>query len=365
MKSILRLSIIVLLAVLGSVLSAADSAQIDAEMKRVETLSRALDDSGVAGVLATVLPCPLIRSQYYADKIAVREPERRALEQAKRDFGLKLARSLDGLGIQLQKRTDSADRASQATLLLDLAAWVQAAPGYGNYLLFSRCESLATVPLAYLTADLDYPLASVATLRGRIVPVAVERAFRVAVLNGEAAKPFIGALSGTDSAQDDQMQMAWSKGWHTMADSFKPRGVTISQWRRDALPEELAFFLDDEHAPEPFTTVNLWALKRHNTLIFGQRDVQVRNVDEFMLYREKVGSFPTQPPRWWKPDDKLYTATKAAFEHAWLPFEKQYGPIFGGAAMVYQQVTEGQFLDRETQYRRLSEAGKRTQSGKP
>ncbi len=367
MKSILRLSLIVLLAALGSVLSAADSAPIDAEMKRVETLSRALDDGGVAAVLVTALPSPLIRSQYYADKIAAREPERRLLEQAKRDFGLKLARALDDLAAQLQKRAESAVRASQASLLLDLAAWLKAAPGYGNYVLFSRSEGLATVPLAYLTADLEYPLTSVTAMRRRIAPVADERAFRAAVLNGEAPKPFIGSLSGSDAAQDDQMQVAWNTGWHAMADSFKKRGVTISQWRRDALPEELAFFLDDEHAPQPFTTVNLWTLKRHNTLIFGHRNVQVRNIDEFMLFRDKVGSFPRQPPVWWKPGSGGDTALAAAFQDATKHLRRENGQVFGYSvsAMLYQQVTEGNVLDHETQLVRLSEAEKRTQSGKP
>ena len=365
MKSILRLSIVVLLAALGSVLCAADSGQIEAELKRIEILNRALDTGGLSELLATELPCPLIHSQYFAEKIAAREPELRELEQAKRDFGLKLARALDEEATRLQKRADSGERAKQAVQLLNLAAWTKAAQGYGNYVLLSRCESLATVPLAYLTADLDVPLGSVAVLRKRITPSVEERAFRIAVLNSEAPVPFIGQLNGRDSEQDDQMQIAWNTKWQTMAEWFKAKGVTISHWRREALPDDLAFFLDDEHAPEPFTTVNLWSLKRHNTLVFGHRDGQVGCVDRFMLFREKIGTFPTQPPRWWKPDDKIYTATGAAFENAWRPFEKEHGPIFQIAAQVYQQVTEGQFLDRETQYCRLAEAQKRTQSGKP
>lgn len=82
----------------------------------------------------------------------------------------------------------------------------------------------------------------------------------------------------------------------------------------------------------------------------GPLQMQVRNIDKFMLYREKVGSFPTQPPSWWKPTDKLYIATEAAFEHAWRPYEKQYGPIFDTAAMTLHAVNGGVFMDRETQY---------------
>lgn len=217
MKSISRLALIVILTAICLPLSAADPAQIETEMKRIEVLGRALDDGGVAGMLAAGLPCPLIRSQYYADKIAAHEPERRALEQAKRDFGLKLARSLDDQATQLQKRANSAERAKQVTLLLDLADWLKAASGYGNYLLFNRSESLAAVPLVYLTADLDYPLASIASSRKRIVPAAVERAFRVGVLNDEAPEPFIGNLHGTDSQQDDQVQAAWNQKWQAMS----------------------------------------------------------------------------------------------------------------------------------------------------
>ena len=74
--------------------------------------------------------------------------------------------------------------------------------------------------------------------------------------------------------------------------------------------------------------------------------------------REKVGAFPTQPPGWWKQGDHD-TATEAAFENAWRPFEREYGPIFQGAAMVYQQVAEDRFLDREMQLMRFADAAKK------
>lgn len=365
MKSILRLSIMFFLAVTGSVLPAADTAQIDAEMKRIEALTRALDSGGAAGVLAVALPAPLIRSFYYAEKLAEIKPERRVVEQAKREFGFKLAVELDETAALLQKRADSAERVRQAGLLFDLAAWLRTAQGYGNYVLFSRCESLATVPLAYLTADLDYPLDKVAELRRRILPATDERAFRVAVLNDEAPKPFIGPLLGNESEQDEQIQIAWNTRWNDMRTLFKSRELPISQWKRSALPEELKFFLDDEQAPQLLTTVNLWNLKRHNTLIFGHRDTQVRNIDEFMLFREKVGSFPTQPPHWWKPsaDNSADTALRAAFQEASKHLRRENGQVFGYSmpAIVYQQVQEGGFMDRETQYinsARPAKAGK-------
>lgn len=366
MKSILRLSSIVFLAAICVPLFAADPAQIEAEMKRIEKLSRALNDDGVAGMLATGLPCPLIRSQYYADKIAAREPERRALEQAKRDFGLKLARALDDQAAQLQKRGDSVERAKQATSLLDLADWLRAASGYGNYLLFNRSESLAAVPLVYLTADLDYPLASIATLRKRIVPSAVERAFRVSVLNDEAPEPFIGNLRGTDSQQDDQVQAAWNQKWQATTAWFKKRGLMGEAQKREQLPDDLAFFFE-EHEPSPLTTVNTWQNNRHPSLVFGTRDVLVRSLDEFMLYREKVGAFPTQPPKWWKPNpaNSSDTALRAAFEEGSKHLRRENGQPFGadGPALLYQWASEGKVMDYESSLVQFADKAKRTQNG--
>ena len=365
MKSTLRLPIIILLAAIGSVLNAADSAQIEAELKRIEMLNQALDAGGIAELLATALPCPLVHSKYYADKIAAREPELRQLEQAKRDFGLKLARTLDEVAAQLQQWSGSQERAKQAAQLVDLADWTKRAKGYGNYLLLSRCESLANVPLVHLTADLNFPIQNISSLRLRFMSEDEDRTFRVSVLNDEAERPFIGTLSGSISDKDGQIEMVWSKGWHAMAEWFKDHAIARDGWRRDLLPDELAFFFDDERRPEPLTTVNTWDLKRHGFIIFSNRDSQVRGADMLILFREKVGAFPTQPPKWWKPSDKLYSATEAAFENAWLPFEKQYGPIFDGAAHVYKRVTEGRFVDYETAMVRLAEVRKKTQAVKP
>lgn len=365
MKTFLLVRFTVLLAAFACLLSGADTAQIDAEMKRIKTLTRELDNGGAAGVLAAALPAPLIHSPYHAARLAKLEPERRAVEQAKRDFGFKLAVVLNETAALLQQRADSAERVKQAGLLLDLAAWLRTAQGYGNYVLFSRCESLATVPLAYLTADLDYPLDKVAELRRRILPSVDERAFRVAVLNDEAPAPFIGSLRGSESEQDEQIQIAWSIKWNEMRSWFKTHEIKRQEQTRERLPEHLAFFFTDEHKASPFTTVNNWDNNRYQGVVFGMRDMQVQNVDMFMLYREKAGTFPTQPPSWWKPTDKLYTAREAAFEHAWRPYEKEYGPIFQGAAIALEAVTGGRFWDRDTQYTKNAEAARFTKAGKP
>jgi hypothetical protein len=88
----------------------------------------------------------------------------------------------------------------------------------------------------------------------------------------------------------------------------------------------------------------------------GFRDVNLRRIESLITYRELVGTFPSEPPNWWKPDDKTYTRTRAAFEHAWRPFEEANGPLFDPAASVYEEVTSGSFIDGETRIRNQASA---------
>lgn len=352
----------------GIMLRAASLAEIQAELKNIQTLDRAVQADGVAGLLAAVQrenrSAPAIHSKYYADKLAARVPEVRELEQAKRDLGLHVALALDAIAkAQLQNGNDSAARAARAEELLSLADWLKATKSYGNYLLVSRCESLAAVPLAHLTADLGYPIQNVSALRKRLMSLDEERAFRIAVLHEEAERTFIGAVSGDQAQRDLQVESAWNRQWRAMADWFKSNGIAREQWRNDRLPDELAIILDDDQLPEPWTTSNTWNSKWHRRIVNSARDIQIRNVDQFILFREKVNGFPTQPPGWWKPGD-LYTRTAAAFENAWRPFEKQYGPLFQGAAQVYDAVKTGRFVDRESDYLQDFEA-KRGRLAKP
>lgn len=362
MKRILSCLNIVVLALLtpAILLASTDPTKIAEETERIRRLDTSLG-SGISGLLDMVthesIAAPKINSNYYAEQIAKQEPALIQLEQAKRAFGFKVAQTLDGVAAESHRQTTSDQRAKQATRLLDLADWFKARKGYGNYILVTRCENLAAVPLGYLTADLTFPMEKITTLRKRITLRQEEREFRRTVLNSEAPKPFIAALTGTQSQQDDQMQMAWGNQWHAMADWFKARNVNIDKWRRIDLPEELAFFLD-ESPNGPKKTSGSWEFDLHASLANGFRDKNIENVDAFAKYRELVGKFPTEPPKWWKADDKLYSKTKAAFENAWLPYEEANGPIFGVAVIVYEQVTTGALMDSESLLEKLDRTSK-------
>ena len=176
-----------------------------------------------------------------------------------------------------------------------------------------------------------------------------QREFRRAVLNGEAPRTFIGPLTGTDSQQDEQMQIAWSKGWHSMADWFQTRRIDIDHWKKSDLPEDLAFYLDDEPLG-PKSTTGSWSMNRHAGIaINGLRDKNVDMIQALMEFREQVGGFPTAAPKWWKSNDPTFSRTSAAFHDAWRPFMVERGAVYDSAALVYDKVKSGTFMDEEMQ----------------
>ncbi len=351
--------IILLLSALAPAMlwASTDPNKIKEEMEQLRRLDAAVTSGGVAELLRTAsrepIAAPKINSKYYAERVAKQEPALASFEQAKRAFGLKVAQALDGVAVESQRQTTSEQRVQLATQLLDLADWFREQKGYGNYLLVTRCENLAAVPLGYLTGDLTFPMETITAQRKRISTNSDEREFRRAVLNSEAPKPFIGPLRGTQSQQDDQMQIAWGNQWHAMKDWFKARNISIDKWRRSDLPDELAFFLD-ESPSGPKKTTGSWEMNLHASLVNGFRDKNIENIDAFAKYRELVGRFPTEPPKWWRPDDRLYTKTKAAFEDAWRPYEEANGPIFGVAVIVYEQVITGGLMDQESLQEKLA-----------
>ena len=359
MNTIFRRLIVVVLALLAPAVlwASTDPATIKEEMEKLRRLDASLNSGGVAELLTTAsresIAAPKINSKYHAERIAKQEPALAPLEQAKRAFGLKVAQALDGVAVESQRQTASDQRIKQATQLLDLADWFKAQKGYGNYLLVTRCENLAAVPIGYLTGDLSFPMEKITAQRKRISANNDEREFRKSVLNGEAPKPFIGVLTGTQSQQDDQMQMAWGNQWHAMADWFNARKIGIDKWKRSDLPDELAFFLDESPSGSK-TTVKSWEMDRHAGIaINGLRDKNIDNIDGFAKYRELVGTFPTEPPKWWKPSDPLYSKTRAAFEDAWRPYEGKHGALFDIASIVYEQVTTGSLVDQESRLDKL------------
>jgi hypothetical protein len=341
---------------------------------RLEALNRALA-AGVPALVARVgadkLSPPLIHSDWYVNEMAKTAPDEAGVEREKRQFGRRLVEALDKSSEDILALSDSSSREHAATTLLDLAQWIASRRGYGNMFVFDRCQDMATVPVAHLIRDLNYPEAKLDAIMARFVPLVDEVRMCAEAVNSEAPEPiFVPGKGSTLDEVQAPLQRAWSKQVRRIAESRMREGITRSiPWgRKDrvTLPRDFAFFCDDDtgDTPEPLTTVNQWDGKAHRRLVLGLGSKNLENIQCFALFRKKTGRFPTKPPSWWKPDDRLYrTPEKAAFTAAWRPFEKQLGPIADTAAMVYTAATANTFADQDTQAERLHEVKERAAAG--
>lgn len=322
---------------------------------------------------------PLIYSQWYVDRLAVKNPKKAETEQARREFGRVVLQSLENMAPSLRSPADAQTRQEAAATLLDLADWFGELPGYGNALLFSRLQDLATVPLAYLIADLSYPETNLVAMSARLVDFPDEVKRNARVLNTESPEPIfdipptakssVGVWKVMEKAKiADSVVNPLERAWYRKVsdirkwqkDHDKQRGLPEGKRDRDSVPEALAFFVDDEYgakAPKPFTTLNQWDGKYHRRLFLGLGGHNIGDVKAFLLFRQKVGSFPTNPPSWWKPGDGVFpTPTSAAFDEAWAPFRSEYAGQDGPAARVYDAVQSNSFYDEDTRKAKYQES---------
>lgn len=313
---------------------------------------------------------PLIYSQWHVDRLAAKNPKKGEIEQTRREFGRTFLQALENLTPTLRSPADAQTLQNTANTLLNLADWFGEQPGYGNALIFHRLQDMATVPLAYLTADMSYPETNLVTMISRLVDFPEEVRRNARVLNLEspepifevpaAVRPSAGVWRVSEKAKvADAIVNPLERAWYRKVadirkwqkDQGKPVTLPSGKSQRDELPENLAFFADDEmsHAPRPFTTLNQWGKKYHRRLFLGLGSQNIVNMQSFLLFRQKVGGFPTTPPSWWKPGDGVFpTPTKAAFDEAWTPFRHEYGLHSTSAAEVYDALQSNAFYDEDT-----------------
>lgn len=322
---------------------------------------------------------PLIFSQWYVDGLAKKNQKKAEVEQVRREFGRVVLQSLENMAPALRSPVDAQTRQEAAATLLDLADWFGEQPGYGNALLFSRLQDLATVPLAYLIADLSYPETNLVAMSARLVDFPEEVKRNARVLNTESPEPIfnvpptakssIGVWKVMEKAKiADSVVNPLERAWYRKVSEIqkwqkeqgKQSGLPEGKRDRDVVPEALAFFVDDEYgaeAPKPFTTLNQWGKKYHRRLFLGLGGHNIGNVRAFLLFRQKVGSFPTNPPSWWKTGDGVFpTPTSAAFDEAWKRFRHEYGAQYGPAAEVYEAIQSNSFYDEDTRKAKYQES---------
>jgi hypothetical protein len=353
---------------------------------------------------------PLIYSQWYVDRLAATNSRRAEVEQAWREFGRTVLQSLEEMAPRLRSRLDARLHQDTALMLLDLADWFGEPPGYGNALLFHRLQDLATVPLAYLVADLSYTETNLMAMTARLVEFPEDVRRNARVLNLEAPEPIFEVPARSRSSVGvwdvmervkiadgivNPLERAWFRKvneimqWHK--ERGAPSGLPAGRGTREAAPEELAFYVDDEYrsAAGPFTTLHLWNGKYHRRLLLGLGSQNMREVRSLLMFRRKVGQYPTcprfSPKQQLAVKEEIETAGKkgikivpleeayssiqeAAFAQAWEPFRIEFGPTYSTAYAVYNSVLSNNFYDQDTrkanEHRTMQQANEAIQRDK-
>jgi hypothetical protein len=319
----------------------------------------------------TKAKAPLIYSQWYVDRLKMKDAEKGKIEQAHRDFGQKFLEVLEVTAPALRKPADAQARQSKATMLLNLADWFGEPAGYGNAYIFDRLQDMATIPIAYLIADLSYPEKYLAVMMKRLVDYPEDVKRNIRVLNIESPEPVFDVQLAIPSAAEMETMKNPSADASRILDPLRSiwsgKARDIQKWRqehdrpfdwdrkgkklRDELPENLVFFVDDDASSNqrPLTSLTRYSGKFHQRLLLGQVSHNIGNLKHFLFFRQKIGKFPTKLPSWWKAGDTHFlTPTDAAFDMAWEPYRTEYGPIYDAAARIYNAVQSNTFYDEDT-----------------
>lgn len=326
------------------------------ELQRIIDMTEVLKNHGLRRlaqeVRQTSAPPLLIHSPYWVDRNTTKDREARQVETAKVEFGLRLSQSLDSHEEGIQRQAPSSEHIASAQLLFNLSDWLRKAEGYGNYFLSCRCHSLAALSLGYLIADPTTAPGPIERLLKLLPSDRSDTPYRVAVIKRECPVALEISADSEPECQHQELEKFWGGGLTKLKEWCLAHQVPLlplNRGKRNLLPEELAFFCDDDDdVPQPVTTTSNWLVKRHAVVVLGGTwDANIRAVKSLWLFRQKVGAFPTQPPAWYKSGDSFFTPTSAAFDAAWSPYRKEFGNHDGAAAEVYELIGSGRFFSQD------------------
>lgn len=325
------------------------------ETELVHIMQQQLDNHRLVGLVELAKDMrwttPKIHSEYWVEGIGTNQANRIVLEKAKRTLGLAIAKQLDVEATEIAEPGNSEVRENQARRLLDAAEWMRGSPGYGNLMLTMRAENLAYVPIGYLVADTSFPTNKITRLMQRVRSPQSALQFQIDVLNDEAPEAIGVRLTGDTNSDERRLKEEWFKNMKLVAAWCRDNNIYPNQAykHRDKMPPQCAFYVDDGFTKPPYTSVNKWDEKQHQSICVygGVKDVRP-GVDALFLFRLKAGVFPTTPPKWFNQNEKIYTPVQAAFVQAWEPFRNEYGPIGDLAGSVYESIKAQKFVDWET-----------------
>lgn len=334
---------------------------------------------------------PFIPSQWYLERESVPDHKKRSTQA--RVFGKDIAQRLDAWAAELASISDTPRNLAVSTDLLDMADWLAATPGYGNYLLAARCQDIATIGMGRALVDLDIPLQAASNLVFRLSAPWESATARAAVLN-EEARTNLFSLSATDASLNEVWQNGQAllikyssagaqaafegrnqEGFDALAQIVKMHGVKPVE--SPIFMQNLDFFKDDPLGTrgQPVTLLQKWDAKWHGKLVMGLESQNTQKLKALLVFRQHVGTFPARP----QFSAEQQAATKAEIEAASkrglkiVPFEAAFSSpgeaafaqawqryataetrnLDGAAWQAYKEITSGEFVDEDTKATRF------------
>ena len=300
---------------------------------------------------ANVSP-PRIHSKYWVDTLLEDEQEKRRLEYAYRDFGLELAKQLGDKAIDIYDHPHPAAETNRLGWLLDVAEWLNAPGGYGNYRIKRRLRYISGVVLARVITDDSVPLDEIGKQLERIIDEKQDAIERADVLFEESRGEMDVRDMASRFSNDGDFEIPWSVGLRAAYRHFGSMDCLFKygQCRNRVNTEKTkySFFCEDKELPRVRSVVNTWDYKQHYTTCIHQGGgLNMDTLRNLYLFRKIVGRLPSIPNSGDEYHD--HDATVAIFKEVWRPYEQQYGRIGGGAGSYYYLVTHNKLMDFETE----------------
>ncbi len=316
------------------------------EIRLIARQHAELEKSGLRNFLAIAQSnhwnAPKIHSQCWVDWLPEDQQEKRLLEQAKRDFGLELAKAIDQESLLVLEPGNSVEREEQATFLLDFSVWAGSPGGYGNYAIKRRVEHLACIPIGHLVADLNYPLEKIDAFIDRFETDKNWLRMQVNILNEESPHKY-------NAKTKERLAFQWHQNFRKAAFAFKKAKGRYPYNHAESLdlPREVSFYCEDETLPRPYTLTTRWNTKRHYVFcVMGYESNIEARVKNFLLFRKVIGRFPERPSRPLQMFDG--EEIREGFYEAWKPHEKKFGKKGSGAAQSFIEIQNNRFMDYDT-----------------
>lgn len=294
---------------------------------------------------------PTIYSAWYVNQMADDQEGNKKVERATRDFGLTFAHKLTETAAAVRASKNSPDLGKHIETMFRAMKWLGANPGYGNFILQARAQDIAAVAIAKLGCDLNYPFENVEALVKRMDFIWNDSESRRKILKIESRnhhfnKPLV--MDAQKSLEDE---------WRNNMRPKRELGKESNNY----------LFVADDNMPNTYRELpeTSWDQKRHEYLVYGFGSQTFRDLKGLLIFRKRVGYFPTKPKERQKSASE--SEIRAAFFEVWFRIcgEKHNDPdwfhAYAPAARIYEDYISGTLCDDGEYYRSTDERFRRAQ----